>query len=237
MATRNAAASGANSIFAISSFSRLVQQRQIGTQHIAGSSIHCEKPVNDPIIELVFVCRHDNNVEFPCRNLPGTARLGVSILQELNLLDVLCNLIRRSSIRIALQYIDCFGASLQFRKNGGSMSAAKHEYESRGGAAKSRVMTISKANSCGHGGQQLLECVVTRKADLIFVLDQGTIRIRVCISPRRAVRGALSENEEWPRAIVHSPTSSMEAGKARAMARPVAGCAWVVRIGCTVANG
>ena len=102
----------------------LVQKRQIGTQNFAGVCIQREKPVNDPVIELILVCGHDNDVNLPCRNFRDATCFSVSVSYEPNFLDVLCYFNPHSPVWIALQDINCVGACLPFREQSGGMNAA-----------------------------------------------------------------------------------------------------------------
>lgn len=107
-----------------------VQHRQIGTENLAGSRIQHEETIDDPVLELILVRGDDNDMELPRRTFLGATRLGIPILQEFNLLDVLCDVVRRGSVWIALQDIDRFSARLRLGKQRGSVSIAQPQHTS-----------------------------------------------------------------------------------------------------------
>lgn len=99
--------------------SGLIQQWQISAEHLTGVGVERQIAVDDPTIELVFVCRHDDDVKFPGRSMQRTTRLGISVLNQSSFFDVLCDFAHRPPIGIAHQNLDRFAAGLLFRKQGG----------------------------------------------------------------------------------------------------------------------
>jgi hypothetical protein len=114
---------------AVLGFLGLIQQWQISAENLTGVGIERQIAVDDPIIELVFVCRHDDDVKFPGRSMHWTTRLGISVLIQSSFFDVLGDFAHRPPIGIAHQNRDRPAAGLLFRKQGGlSDVRSKEQY-------------------------------------------------------------------------------------------------------------